>query len=112
MVRNVDTDVRLQLIHLPAHLAQGSLASLDRQVDQAIVAKTEVVGLEMSGVQTLDSAALNWLLTVQNRLAAQGIQMQLQHPSILCSDIFVATRLDHRFKIVAMATQDGEVRHG
>lgn len=99
MVRNVEIDLRKHVITPPQHMTQPSISGLDRQIDQAIVAKPDRVIFNMVSLQSIDSACLNWMLAAQNRLAAQGIQMLIANPSPLCADVFLATRLDHRFKI-------------
>jgi len=104
MVRSLDIESRTKVIAPPPHITQAQLPALDRQIDQMLLAKPETVALDLGGVQTLDSAALTWILAVQNRLAAQGIQLVIQNPSQLCLDIFLATRLDHRLKVIAGPT--------
>lgn len=111
MVRNALGE-RARTIALPQHVNQSALSNLDRQVDQAMLAKADVVALEMGGVQTMDSHALNWLLAAQTRLAAQGIPMMLSDPSTICQDILLATRLDHRFKVTySNAPLAAEAKH-
>lgn len=100
MVSAVETEKRVRVITPPQHMTQACIGGLDRQIDQAMVSKPEAVGVELGSLASIDSACLNWLLAAQNRLAAQGIQMLVRNPSELCLDIFMATRLDHRFKIV------------
>ena len=101
MVRNVETPKRTLVITPPQNLVQPALAALEHQVDQAMLTRAETVAVDLSGLQSIDSAALNWMLAAQNRLAGQAIQMVLVEPSAVCVDVLIATRLEHRFKIRA-----------
>ncbi len=109
MVRSVEAETAPRLWEPPQHITQAALAALDAQVAEAILRKAERFGISLAHVQSIDSAGLNWLLSAQTRLAAQGIQMVLHDPSPVCRDIFIATRLEQRFKIVASGNQ--ELRH-
>ena len=64
----------------------GSAARLRRQagsrkMDDAIAAKPECIDLVMSNVQVIDSAGLNWILTVQTRLEQTGTKLRNRQPS-------------------------------
>lgn len=100
MVRNVDTAEQPRLIAPPAQFVESALPALDHQVVQSILEKPEAVAVDLSGVQGIDSAALNWLLAVQQRMSTQNIRFYLANPCHFCMAVFTATRLDQRFKIV------------
>ncbi len=110
MVRNLEAPKRMQVITPPQNLAQPALVALEHQIDQAMLTRMETVAIDLSELQSIDSASLNWLLAAQNRLASQAIQMVLLEPSPLCLDVLTATRLDHRFKVRAK-DMAGEVSH-
>lgn len=99
MVRNSHLEGRSAQLSCPPTLAQASLAAMERQVDEALLAKPESVWVDLAAVQAVESAGLEWLIVVQSRLAAQGIQLVLKRPSKLMSDVLIATRLDSRFRI-------------
>lgn len=83
----------------PSALVQGNLSALERQVDDAILRKAELVTIDLNAVESAESAGLEWLLTAQSRLAAQGIHLVLRRLSPMMTDVLVATRLDTRFQI-------------
>jgi anti-anti-sigma factor len=80
-------------------IVQRTVSSLERNVDDAIVGKPEVVDLILSSVLLVDSAGLNWLLSVQSRLQTMGIRLRLMDPSPIMADVLLATRLDSRFTV-------------
>ena len=99
MVRN-NPELEAHKIVAPSSLNQGNLAAMERQVDQALLRKPEAVWVELSAVQSVESAGLEWILMAQSRLAIQGIQLILRNPSPIMADILIATRLDSRFMVV------------
>jgi len=109
MVRNVEAEAVSRMVQPPQHITQAALAALDLQLAEAMLQKVANLGFNMSQVQSIDSAGLNWLLSAQNRLAQQGIHMVLHDPSPICLDVFVATRLEQRFKLATGTGQ--ELRH-
>jgi anti-anti-sigma factor len=100
MVRNSDPLMGDHCVELPEIFAQGSLGTVDRLVEAAIAGNPELINVDMSKVNSIDSAALNWLLATQTRLAGLGIQVLINSPSAMATDVFIATRLEHRFQIV------------
>ena len=110
MVRNLESDPTMVLINVPQQLTAKSATALERQVDEAIVHKPGGITLNLSAVQTVDSAGLNWLLSLQKRLATHAMHLALQDPSPLIQDAFLATRLDSRFRFVHTA-KEGEANH-
>src|SRR6185436_16764519 len=78
---------------------QRTLPTLERRVDEAIAEKPEAIDLVLSHVQIIDSASLNWLLSVQARLETLGIRLRLVDPSPIMTDVLSSTRLDSRFTI-------------
>src|SRR5579862_7050615 len=99
MVRNVNPDANSKTVSAPQHMTQTCLASMDQQIDQALAAKPSSILLNLSALQAIDSASLQWLLQTQSRLAAQQVEMHIHNPSDTCHDVFLATRLDSRFVI-------------
>ncbi len=110
MVRNIEANPGSFQVLASQQISSQTITALERQIDDAIHRKPDVVNLNLAGVQTIDSAGLNWLLATQTRLGGHGIQLTLQDPSALLHDVFLATRLDSRFKISCSAT--GEQRNG
>ena len=109
MVRNSSPDLEGHIVPLPEAFNQAALGAIDRQIDTAIASNPETLTIEMSLIQAVDSAALNWLLAVQTRLAGLGIQMVIHNPSALATDVLVATRMEHRFQIVTPARRGESV---
>jgi anti-anti-sigma factor len=99
MITVDDPNLHSPQIACPSALSQSHLQDLERQIDQAILRKPESVCIDLSAVDTADSAGLEWLITTQSRLAASGIHMIIRHPSAMLCDVLAATRLDHRFQV-------------
>ena len=78
MVRNVNPDADSKIVSAPQHMAQTCLDSLDQQIEQALGSKPSAILLDLSQLQSVDSASLNWLLQTQTRLALK--QIELPHP--------------------------------
>ncbi len=78
-------------------IIQRTLPALERKLDEVIAAKPGVIDVVLSAVQIVDSAGLNWLLSIQARLETLGIRMRLVDPSPVMADVLLATRLDARF---------------
>jgi anti-anti-sigma factor len=55
--------------------------------------------LDMKEIPLLDSAGLEFLLDVQDRLEARGGQMKLCSPNPLCRDILHASGVGRRFEM-------------
>jgi len=68
-------------------------------LDEVIAGKPGVIDVVLSAVQIVDSAGLNWLLSIQARLETLGIRMRLVDPSPIMADVLLATRLDARFTV-------------
>jgi anti-anti-sigma factor len=83
----------------PQQITQREIPALERRLDEVIVAKPEAVDLVMSNVQIVDSAGLNWLLSIQSRLETLGIRLRLVDPSPIMTDVLLATRLDAHFTV-------------
>ena len=88
-------------------VVQRTLPALERRLDEAIVSKPEAIDLVISAVQIVDSAGLNWLLSMQARLETLGIRLRLVDPSPIMSDVLLATRLDTRFTVESTAETAG-----
>ena len=99
MVRT-DPGMHSITVAAPQQISQRTIPTLERQVDEAIGSKPLTIDLNLSAVQILDSAALNWLLGLQVRLDGMGIRLRLADPPPLVVDIFMATRLDGRFVLM------------
>src|ERR1035437_5110269 len=99
MVRNVEPSAGRVPITPPQQISQRTLTQLERQLDDAIARRATALEILLAGVQVIDSAGLNWLLTVKSRLEVAGIELVLVEPSAIVSDILMATRLDERFTI-------------
>lgn len=114
MVRNVEPESRLIRVTSPQQLNAQTLPSLERLVDDAILHTPGGIALNLAAVQSVDSAGLNWLVNLQKRLVGQGMQLVLQDPNALLQDVFIATRLDTRFKVnhATAAVGEGDLRHG
>lgn len=80
-------------------IVQRTLATLERRIDELVAEKPDVIDLVLSHVQIIDSAALNWLLSMQARLETLGIRMRLVDPSAVMADVLLSTRLDSRFTV-------------
>ncbi|HVX83555.1 MAG TPA: STAS domain-containing protein [Phycisphaerae bacterium] len=107
MVRNVDPTESLT-IRAPQHVNQRTVGTLDSLVDDAIARKAGIVDVAMDSVQSVDSAGLNWLVAVNERLQSLGMKLRLADPPELVQDILLATRLDTRF---AVHCSMGGLRH-
>jgi anti-anti-sigma factor len=99
MMHSVDTGAEAVPITASQQIIQRTLPVLERRVDEAIAGKPAVLDLVTSSVQIIDSAGLNWLLSVQGRLETLGIRLRLLDPSPILADVLLATRLDSRFTV-------------
>jgi anti-anti-sigma regulatory factor len=111
MVRNSDSMMGDHYVELPEAFTQGSLGTVERLIDTAVAGNPELLTIDLSRVNAVDSAALNWLLATQTRLAGLGIQVLINSPSPLATDVFIATRMENRFQIVC-STRRPEVLGG
>jgi anti-anti-sigma regulatory factor len=109
MVHNADPETGRSSLELPESFTQASLGTIDRLMDTALAGNPELLKVDLSRINTVDSAALNWLLATQTRLAGLSIQMILQNPSALITDVLVATRMENRFQLVCNARKTEEV---
>jgi anti-anti-sigma regulatory factor len=91
----------------PAALSQNNLAALERQVDSVLSTGPSIVAVDVSNIDAAESAALEWLCALQNRIITNNAKMVLRKPSPVMRDILIATRLDHKFQIET-ATGGGE----
>jgi anti-anti-sigma factor len=96
------------VIPAPQQVVQRTLSTLERKVDDAIDSRPGIVDFACSGVQIVDSAALNWLLSVLGRMEAQNIKLRLVDPSPIMLDVLLATRLDARFTVTTSAETNGQ----
>jgi anti-anti-sigma factor len=78
---------------------QRTLPALERRLDEILAGKPAVVDVVLSAVQIVDSAGLNWLLSIQGRLETLGVRMRLVDPSPIMADVLLSTRLDARFTV-------------
>src|SRR5258708_4729659 len=76
---------------------------LERKFDDIMAAKPEVVELSLSAVQIVDSAGLNWLISLQARLESLGTRLRLVELSPVMADVLLATRLEARFGVATTA---------
>lgn len=103
MVRHAVPGMHAATIAAAQQFIQRTLPTLERRVDESIAEKPEAIDLLLSSVQIVDSAALNWLLSVAGRLETLGIRLRLVDPSPLVGDVLLATRLDSRFTVEVRA---------
>ncbi len=103
MIRNAEPDPGRGILELPESFTQASLGTIDRLMDTALAGNPELLNVDLGRISAVDSAALNWLIATQTRLAGLGIQMVLQNPSALITDVLIATRLEHRFQLMCNA---------
>ncbi len=110
MVRNVDLGLEPAQVTAPQQLNQQTIGAVERQIDEAISQRAPLVELNMSGVQIVDSAALNWLLDIDTRLKNSNSGLRLVKLTALVEDILLATRLDGRLNIqpAEVVTEGGE----
>ena len=99
MVRNVDSGLEPVKLAAPQQLNQHTVSAVERQIDEAISQRAPLVELDMSAVQVMDSAALNWLLEIDARLKNSNSGLRLVKLPMLVEDILMATRLDSRLHI-------------
>lgn len=107
MVRNSDPGMHAVPITAADQIVQRTIPLLERDVDNAIGTKPLAIDLVLAPVQIIDSAGLNWLIGLQNRLESLGMRLRIMDPSPVVSDIFLATRLAARFTIHNTATETG-----
>jgi anti-anti-sigma factor len=107
MVRNADPGMHPIPITPAEQITQQIIPLLERQVDDAVATKPLAIELNLSGVKAIDSAGLNWIVGIQNRLDTLGIRLRIIDPSPIVADIFLATRLDARFTIQMSAAKGG-----
>lgn len=91
----------------PQQVVQRSIPTLERQVDDAVAARPQAIDLVVSAVQVVDSAGLNWVLALPQRLETLNIRLRLVNPSSIMADALMATRLDARFTIQTNAQEGG-----
>jgi len=72
---------------------------LERKFDDVLAAKPEAVDLNLSAVQIIDSAGLNWLLSMKSRLETLGTRLRLVELSPVMVDALLATRLETRLGV-------------
>src|SRR6188768_932748 len=72
---------------------------LERKFDDVLAAKPEAVDLNLSAVQIIDSAGLNWLLSMKSRLETLGTRLRLVDLSPVMVDALLATRLETRLGV-------------
>jgi anti-anti-sigma factor len=84
-------------------VTQRTLPALERRLDEVLAAKPDVVDVLLAAVQIVDSAGLNWLLSIQSRLETLGARLRLVDPSPIMADVLLATRLDARFTVEVTA---------
>jgi anti-anti-sigma factor len=99
MVRNITQPDQATVITAPVQLHQQALEALDHQIVQALLRRPAALALDCAEVQTVDSASLNWMLAVQNRVTLQNITFSIRNASPLLRDVFKATRLDKKLKL-------------
>jgi len=80
-------------------IVQRTIPTLERRIDDVIAGKPAFVDLDVAHVQIIDSAGLNWLLSLQGRLETLGSKLRLPDPSPIMADALLATRLDTRLSI-------------
>jgi len=97
MVQAIETQV--VPVHLPQHVVQRTIPTIERLVDDAIASRPGVIDLAGGAVQIVDSAGLNWLLAISVRLETLQIRMRIANPSSILADALLATRLDGRLTI-------------
>jgi anti-anti-sigma factor len=91
----------------PQQVVQRSIPTLERQVDDAVASRPQTIDLVVSAIQVVDSAGLNWMVALLQRLETLNIRLRLVNPSSIMSDALMATRLDARFTIQNSAQEGG-----
>jgi len=116
MVRNVTPDENAKIVSAPQHMTQTCLGSMDQQIEHALTEKASAILMDLSSLQAVDSASLNWLLQTQTRLALLKIELRIHNPSEIAHDVLLATRLDSRFTITTtpenVLVEAGSERNG
>ena len=100
MVRTVERSLQAISVMAGQQVVQRTTPAQERLLDEAIGQKPGAIDLVLSQVQIIDSAGLNWLLSIQGRLQTLGIGLRLADPSPIMADALLATRLDARFTVV------------
>jgi anti-anti-sigma factor len=113
MARMADRGMNSVPITAAQQIVQRTLPTLELRFDEVIAAKPPVIDLVLAAVQIVDSVGLNWLLSMQARLATMDIRMRLVDPSPIMADVLLATRLDSRFTVeYAGLGENGGPGHG
>jgi anti-anti-sigma factor len=107
MVRTVERSQQTVSVAAGQQLLQRTIPPLERSLDEAIGGKPGGIDLVLSQVQIVDSAGLNWLLSMLGRLQTLGIALRLAEPSPIMADALLATRLDARFIVVVGGVERG-----
>lgn len=106
MVRNIEPE-KSTAVQVPMQFTQPTLSVLDRMLETVIRERAAVVALDFSKVSQVDSAALNWLLALQDKVHANEGRVQINNPSDLMHDALLATRLETRFPIEVTTRREG-----
>ena len=110
MVQAVDTHTQAVPVVLPQQVVQRTIPTIERLVDDAVASRPAAVDLVSNGVQVVDSAGLNWILSILGRLETLQIRLRIVNPSSIFADALMATRLDGRLTI--QTSHDGGHSNG
>src|SRR4051812_4474722 len=100
----VRTETLPVTVAAPQQFVSRTIPLLERKFDDALAAKPPSVDLVLSAVQIVDSASLNWLLSLQVRLESWGTRLRLVDLSPVMADVLLATRLDARLGVATATT--------
>ena len=87
------------------------LKELNQSVDQAIESGENQIIIDLVGVQTLNSAALEEMLDYQDQLIRAGGWVKMSHAGVLLREIFRITELDNYISIVGEESSNEVKQH-
>ena len=91
----------VELIAPEVALTHENAEQLHSAIAERLFAGQPMVVLDMSNVPLVDSAALETLLDIQQKLRKSAGTLKLAGLSQLCEDVFRITGLDERFETFA-----------
>ncbi len=106
MIANTESYGHAVVLNLKGELTEDTLAAFQQGVDRCMQDKDVIdIVLNMEGVPFLDSAALEYLLDVQDRLAERLGQVKLLKCDENVVKIFEITQLNGAFEIFKDLTE-------
>lgn len=85
-------------LHGDLTFAEG--VSFRTVIDEVVAGKPTAVTVELSGLQTVDSAGLSMFVQMRERLASIGASVTLKNPSLLIERVFSVVAFRELFTIV------------